>query len=561
MGELLENAKSLAPLPKPSAANRDFYLSMKPQITPQDTFQPFRFSEAVSAPKDFAAVRHSVSQMDLEALRRAYRNGQLSPVGVLQSLFDHPDVVQGAIFPRKLTSGPLHRQLMNLAKQSQGRWEQGTPRPLEGVLVAVKDLFPGSDGVMMGGSKTGLLQGIDPSPVVQSLLELGAIPIPVGMVAAANGGSGLFSGFGYVPHPTREGFDPAGSSNATAYTVAKPDIPIMLGIGTDTGGSVTAPAGAVGVFSFVPPSGLISTKNMIPFATFLDRVGVMSQQPKDGMYLAKLLAKQVGNDPHAKADNPGELFTPASFRPRLVYSPALVSEMEASFPGAGEAFMKQVESYQQRGHEVVALQDEAWKFSYDLPLINYPWDAYAANLFTHTNALKNGNFEPPRRTLDENNLNRYPLGQFALENGYFDRARANSKEYLSLMREKLGPGVVMLTPSTQAVPTSALLEGKAGAMLDLHDKITMNKNRIPEWGQINLPDSDRAFGITLSGELPDLVHLMEEGQLTRYRPAHGPLRRALPQILTPPPETESLPPPKFSEPPPAPVWADIAVAN
>jgi hypothetical protein len=182
-----------------------------------------------------------------------YSQGGLKPTSILKIILEHPSAKNGAIFPRSIDRGALGRKIRRLAEESDRRFENGNPRPLEGIFVAVKDLFTGIDGVMNLGSKTARVKGVGKSPVVEALLEMGAIPIPVGMVAAANGGSGLHAGFGYIPHPSRNGYDPAGSSSATAHVVGLKDLPINLGIGTDTGGSIIAPAGAVDLFGFVPP--------------------------------------------------------------------------------------------------------------------------------------------------------------------------------------------------------------------------------------------------------------------------------------------------------------------
>jgi hypothetical protein len=77
------------------------------------------------------------------------------------------------------------------------------------------------------------------------------------------------------------------------------------------------------------------------------------------------------------------------------------------------------------------------------------------------------------------------------------------------VRQKFGRGVVMASPSAEAIPTEWLLNGKGGAKLDGHDRITMAKNRITEWGQMVFPDqSDASVGVTVTGELPDMMHLL-----------------------------------------------------
>lgn len=466
---------------------------------------PRRFSSSSTAP---GAPREPISRQELgnfsvEQFYQAYSEGRVTPTEVLKMILDHPVTQNGSIFPRPLQGGRLNALLRRSAEESTRRFQLGTPRPLEGIFVAVKDIFPGLDGVMQVGSKTSRITGIDPSPVVEILKEMGAIPVPVGMTAAANGGSGLHSGFGYIPHPTREGYDPAGSSSATAHVVGLTDFPINIGIGTDTGGSITAPAGAVGLFGFVPPSGVISTRNMVPFATFLDRVGVIARHAQDGMMLARTLSRTVGDDPHMRFQNPGMLYQPSTQKPVLLYLEKLITEASEQ---ARYNFVRQLEYYRRHGYAVIGL-DANWNFIAEAPMLLYPFDAYSAAAFTHTNPLRPTFMEPPRRTLDYNLLLRLPKGGIALRFGLFDRARQLSSRFQDILHQKIGGDFVLMSPSAEAITTQEILNGQAGAKLDHHDLITMQKNRVPDWGQLNLPTTPGSpVGVVLTGSLPNLLH-------------------------------------------------------
>ncbi|MGH7830266.1 MAG: amidase family protein, partial [Candidatus Binatia bacterium] len=470
---------------------------------PGRSLKPFR-ALARNTPEN----RRRIAELSVGQLHQSYQKGDLSPQDVLRMILEHPLAFEGSVFSRDLRRGRLHRGLQRLAAASEARFQSGRVRPLEGVFVAVKDLFPGLDGMMRLGSKTALVQGVEPSPVVGGLVELGAIPIPMGMTAAANGGSGLNSGFGYIPHPRRPGFDPAGSSSATAYAIGLPDLPIALGIGTDTGGSVSAPAGAVGLFGFVPPAGLISTENMIPFATFLDRVGVLALHPADGLMMARLLSRLAPGDPHMRFQNPASLYQAYAERPRLAFLASLAAQAS---PEAYASFKRRLGDLQVGGYAAVSLGSE-WNFLSEIPMRIYPYDAYTTAAFAHTNPLRENFWEPPRRTLDQNLALRIPKGVIAMRDGYYDRARRLSRRFDDLVRRKLGRGVVLVSPSAEAIPTEYLLNGKGAAALDQHDRVTMAKNRLPNWGQMVLPDpQDPRVGMAFSGELPDLMQLVKDG--------------------------------------------------
>lgn len=523
---LLRAAEKLAPVnPGPRAPGEPLEIFASVAADLPSAPHPVVFAEGARWLNP--AQRAELAAWNLGEIRSAYAEGRVSPVAAVQALLEHPAAGDAALFPRPLGRGPYRARLLRWAEASHRRFERGEARPLEGVLVAVKDLFPGADGLMSMGSKTARVTGVAGSPVLETLLELGAIPVPVGMVAAASGGSGQHAGFGYVPHPKRPGFDPAGSSSATAHVVGREDLPIAIGIGTDTGGSVSAPAGAVGLVGFVPPAGLISTKNMVPFATFLDRVGVLAREPGDALTLARLLSRVAGSDPHQRHQNPGARFEASPTRPSLIYLESVVAQAS---PAARVNFLKRVEEYRQQGFAVRSLGPE-WNFLAEAPLLLYPFDAYAAGVFSHTNPLQRHRFEPPRRTLDENLLVRLPKGGLSLRLGFFDEARRLSRSYQDLVRNKLGSGLVLASPAAEAISTADLAAGRAGALLDGHDRITMAKNRIPEWGQLTLPSVARPeVGLSLAGALPDLMHFTGEVQRVLARIPEPRAPRVLPVI-------------------------------
>ncbi|MCE9624826.1 MAG: hypothetical protein K8R69_05145 [Deltaproteobacteria bacterium] len=527
---LLRAAQELSPLPKSSLR----------RANGQEAFQ----GENLEAPQALPAVRFQegahhlsleqgaeIARYNLSRLREVYGSGEVSPTGLLSAIFQHPVVQNGAIFPRPIDRGPLRAHLERLAAESDRRFENGTARPLEGVFVAVKDLFPDVDGVMQMGSKTGRVVGVDASPAVTTLLDYGAIPIPVGMVAAANGGSGMNAHFGYIPHPRRPGLDVGGSSSGTAHVVGLEDFPIVVGEGTSTGGSIQDPALKVGLPSIVPPSGVISTKNMVPFSTRLDRVGVMAVHMEDAMSLARYLSRSVGDDPHVRWQNPGGLFQAAATRPRIVYLESLV---KAATTERREHFQRQMQGYREQGYEVTALGPE-WDFVAEAPLRMYPFDAYAEAAFAYTNPLRRRAMEVPLRSLDENLLVRLPKGAISIRLGFYDQTRRLSRQYQELVRSKLGEDSVVAFPSVENVPTADLFAGRAGNLLDGSDRITMAVNRIPEWGQITVPNADPALaeiGMAFSGRLPNLMHFSSEKP--RSIPLPGP-------ELPTPPARASLP--------------------
>ena len=161
--------------------------------------------------------------------------------------------------------------------------------PLAGVPVSVKDLFDIAGDVTRAGSK--VLEQTPPaaldSVVVARLRAAGAIIVGrTGMTEFA------YSGIGYNPHygtprnpwqrdvefthgeNRARGRIPGGSSSGAAVSVT--DGMAVVGIGTDTGGSVRIPASLCGITGFKPTARRVSREGVYPLSGTLDSIGPLA---------------------------------------------------------------------------------------------------------------------------------------------------------------------------------------------------------------------------------------------------------------------------------------------
>ena len=104
----------------------------------------------------------------------------------------------------------------------------------------------------------------------------------------AYGATGENSLYGTAPNP----YDPSrlagGSSSGSAAAVGFGLCAASLG--TDTGGSVRAPAALCGLVGFKPTYGRISTEGVIPYSWTLDHVGTITRSAADAAILFEVLA-------------------------------------------------------------------------------------------------------------------------------------------------------------------------------------------------------------------------------------------------------------------------------
>jgi aspartyl-tRNA(Asn)/glutamyl-tRNA(Gln) amidotransferase subunit A len=149
--------------------------------------------------------------------------------------------------------------------------------PLAGLPVSLKDLFDVSGELTLAGSKA--LDDLPPAtcdaPIVSRLRAAGAV-----LIGRTNMTEFAFSGVGINPHygtpanPYDRRLIPGGSSSGAAVSVS--DGGAVVGIGTDTGGSVRIPAALCGIVGFKPTQKRIPRDGVIPLSTTLDSVGPLA---------------------------------------------------------------------------------------------------------------------------------------------------------------------------------------------------------------------------------------------------------------------------------------------
>src|SRR5580704_4368419 len=186
-----------------------------------------------------------------------------------------------------------------MAKAADARLAAGEGRPLEGIPIAVKDMF-----CTQGVRTTACSRILEPfvptyeSTVTANLWRDGAVLLgKTNNDEFAMGSSNETSCFGPVISPwRRRGANtqlvPGGSSGGSAAAVAAFLAPGATG--TDTGGSIRQPAAFTGVVGLKPTYGRCSRWGIVAFASSLDQAGPFARTVRDA---AILLTSMAGHDP------------------------------------------------------------------------------------------------------------------------------------------------------------------------------------------------------------------------------------------------------------------------
>ena len=208
-----------------------------------------------------------------------------------------------------ITETPGHALAM--AAQADARLAQGEARPLDGIPLAVKDLFCTKDVLTTASSH--ILDGFVPpyeSTVTEKLWTAGSVMLgKTNLDEFGMGSSTTASHYGATENPWRrqskDGLGDnrplvaGGSSGGSAAAVAAH---AALGAtGTDTGGSIRQPASFCGIVGLKPTYGRCSRWGVVAYASSLDHPGPMARTVRD---TAILLGAMAGHDPKDSTSAP-----------------------------------------------------------------------------------------------------------------------------------------------------------------------------------------------------------------------------------------------------------------
>ena len=188
------------------------------------------------------------------------------------------------------------------------RKSRGRRSPLHGIPVVLKDNFDTADMPTTGGSL--MLEGSVPPDdafLVKKLRAAGAVIIgKANMSEFASGGAWSSLG-GQMLNPHDLARAPGGSSGGPGIAVAAAYA--VIGLGTDTGGSIRNPSTANGIVGLKPTHGLTSRDGIIPLALSFDTAGPMARSVSDIATVLGFLTGVDGDDPatrksegHAETD-------------------------------------------------------------------------------------------------------------------------------------------------------------------------------------------------------------------------------------------------------------------
>ncbi len=250
-------------------------------------------------------------------LIRLYQNRELSPVDVVSAQIRQAESVEPTInaFTETFFDAALAQ-----AREAETRYAgKGEVRPLEGLTVAIKDVYDQRGARTTRGSKVidARKAGRD-HPVVRRIREAGGIlhartttsEFAMGWITATKA-------WGVTRNPWNTEITPGGSSGGSAASIASGTS--TLAIGGDSAGSVRVPAAMCGIAGYKPPHGRVPDPD--EGHDVYSVVGPMGHNVGDCALLLNVISGCDGEDMHSLRELVEvPLFFPETSEPRFAVS-------------------------------------------------------------------------------------------------------------------------------------------------------------------------------------------------------------------------------------------------
>ncbi|MBW9140383.1 MAG: Asp-tRNA(Asn)/Glu-tRNA(Gln) amidotransferase subunit GatA [Candidatus Aramenus sp.] len=343
---------------------------------------------------------------------------------------------------------------------------------LAGVLIGIKDAIS-TKGIRTTCASKMLEDYVPPfdATVVEKLKREGAVILgKTNMDEFAMGSTTETSYFG----PTRNPWDlertPGGSSGGSGAALAAGFVDLALG--TDTGGSIRAPAAFTATFGLKPSYGTVSRYGLVAYANSLEQIGPMSKNAED---LGLLYSVIAGDDPRDATTIPYEVKeVPSEISVNGLKVGVLKDILEASEEPVKGIINRIIDKLSSEG--AVVEETKLGYAEYALPAyyiiamseassnlarydgVRYGYSKYGDGNWKETFSKNRGDgfgLEVKRRIM---------LGSFILSAGYYDQYYVKALKVRRLIKNSLDQ--LFAKFDVLVSPTMPILPPKLGEMVD-----------------------------------------------------------------------------------------------
>jgi aspartyl-tRNA(Asn)/glutamyl-tRNA(Gln) amidotransferase subunit A len=236
--------------------------------------------------------------LTIKAAAAGLRDGQITSVELTEGMLDRIEHLNPRLGAFIAVTGET---ALAAARQADADLDRGLDKgPLQGIPLGVKDIIATREAPTTANSHI-----LDRSwgahwdaPVVERLRAAGAVIMGKTVTSEfACGSPDPDNGFPMPKNPWDLEYSAAGSSAGTGIAVAAGLV--LGGLGTDTGGSVRAPAAANGHTGLKVTFGRVPKFGCVPLGYSLDSIGPMARTAWDCAALLNVMAGYDPRDPTA----------------------------------------------------------------------------------------------------------------------------------------------------------------------------------------------------------------------------------------------------------------------
>ena len=266
------------------------------------TFEATAKTPSETIIKDFKDV-FELNEVTIDELQQKMKDGKLTSKSITQMYLKRIEAIdkKGPAINSVIEINP---DAIKIAEEMDRERKAGKLRgPMHGIPVLIKDNIDTADKMMTTAGAAALLGNIasEDAFVVKQLRAAGAVLLGKTNLSewanfrSSRSTSGWSSRGGQTRMPYILDRNPSGSSAGTGAAVAANLC--VIGIGTETDGSITSPASINGLVGIKPTVGLVSRNGIIPISATQDTAGPMARTVKDAAIFLSILAGIDAKDP------------------------------------------------------------------------------------------------------------------------------------------------------------------------------------------------------------------------------------------------------------------------
>lgn len=392
-----------------------------------------------------------LNELSLTEAKQGLKEKRFSSVELTQACLDRIDSVDHKL--NAFVTVTKERALF-LAKHADEHIIDGDDKPLLGIPVSIKDNFCTRDITTTASSS--VLSSFIPAynaTIVDTVEKAGGISVgKTNMDAWAHGSSTETSDFGATKNPWNLAHLPGGSSGGAAASIAADEA--LLGIGSETAGSIRQPAAWCGVVGLKPTYGRVSRFGVIAMASSLDSPGPITKTVEDAALMLEILA---GKDPKDASTSPVEVKHYSKLmKEKKIFTIGIPDDYFTTVDAEiGNAVMNAITVLEKKGHIIKKINLFDPKYAIDVYTILQRSEV-SSNLARY-DGIRYGN---DRSMFGDEAKRRVMLGTYALSAGYYDAYYRKAQKVRTVIVQDFANAFesvdLIISPTT---PTTAMKLG------------------------------------------------------------------------------------------------------